>query len=155
MTPCGTVRYNPITDNGKGNKMWLTSIINGTYNVPKDEDLIFEDYPLWLMLYGFTSFLRDKKHDESYFSAYLLVIRTDKVYRTSGIGTSPFYIFLDKSFINGKGPYNQQANPLAGNIWYPSLRKQIRSNCRNCKHRPLHTQIWRYSKQYLGMFLHI
>nr|UHK07056.1 MAG: ORF1 [Torque teno midi virus] len=125
MTPCGTVRYNPVTDNGKGNKMWLTSIVNGTYNVPKDEDLIFEDYPLWLMLYGFTSFLRDKKHDESYFSAYILVIRTDKVYRTSGIGTSPFYIFLDKSFINGKGPYNQAPNPLAGNVWYPSLKKQL------------------------------
>lgn len=125
MTPCGTVRYNPVTDNGKGNKMWLTSIVNGTYNVPKDEDLIFEDYPLWLMLYGFTSFLKDKKHDQSYFSAYLLVIRTDKVYRTSGIGTSPFYIFLDKSFINGKGPYNQTPNPLPGNLWYPSLQKQL------------------------------
>lgn len=125
MTPCGTVRYNPLTDNGKGNKMWLTSILSGTYNVPKDEDLIMEDYPLWLMLYGYTSYLRDKKHDASYFNAYILVIRTDKVYRLSGIGDSPYYVFLDKSFINGKGPYNQTPNPLPGNVWYPSLRKQL------------------------------
>nr|UHK07057.1 MAG: ORF1 [Torque teno midi virus] len=127
MTPCGTVRYNPLTDNGKGNKMWLSPINAGTYNVPRDEDLIFEDWPLWLMLYGYTSFLKDKKHDASYFSAYILVIKTDKVYRTSGIGTSPFYIFLDKNFINGKLPDGTvpKSEGTSSFNWYPSLRQQL------------------------------
>nr|UHK07053.1 MAG: ORF1 [Torque teno midi virus] len=125
MTPCGTVRYNPLTDNGKGNKMWLAPNNAGSYNVPRDEDLIMEDYPLWLMLYGYTSYLRDKKHDASYFSAYILVIKTDKVYRTSGIGTTPYYIFLDKDFINGKNPDGTTPKNKETTRWYPTLRTQL------------------------------
>nr|UHK07052.1 MAG: ORF1 [Torque teno midi virus] len=125
MTPCGVVRYNPLTDNGKGNKMWLTPINAGSYKIPSDEDLIMEDYPLWLMLYGFTSFIRDKKHDASYFKAYCLIIRTDKVYRVAGISTEQYYLFLSKNFINGRGPNNTEPTLIAGNYWYPTLSSQL------------------------------
>nr|UHK06354.1 MAG: ORF1 [Torque teno midi virus]UHM27423.1 MAG: ORF1 [Torque teno midi virus] len=125
MTPCGTVRYNPLTDSGRGNKMWLTSILTGTYNIPKDEDLIMEDYPLWLMLYGYTSFLKQTKQDQSYFSAYCLVIKTDAVYRTSGISTSGYYVFLDKNFVNFRGPNNTEPTLTAQHYWYPSLKTQL------------------------------
>ncbi len=60
-TPCGVLRYNPKTDSGKGNKMWLTSILTDQYKVPSDNDLIMEDYPMWLMLYGYTSFFKTNK----------------------------------------------------------------------------------------------
>nr|UHK06347.1 MAG: ORF1 [Torque teno midi virus] len=125
MTPCGVVRYNPLTDNGKGNKMWLSPNNSGSYKIPRDEDLIMEDYPLWLMLYGWTSFIKDKKHDWSYFSAYILVIKTDKVYRVSGVSTEQYYVFLSKNFINGLGPNGTKPSLIAGKYWYPTLSSQF------------------------------
>ncbi len=38
-TPCGVIRYNPVTDSGKGNKMWLTSTLTGQYKSSSDERL--------------------------------------------------------------------------------------------------------------------
>nr|UHK06314.1 MAG: ORF1 [Torque teno midi virus] len=124
MTPCGVLRYNPATDTGKGNKMWLSSIINGTYNVPRDEDLIMEGYPIWLMLYGYTSFLKQTKHDASYFAAYVLLIQSDSLYRISGVGQNKFYPILSKNFIEGKGPGGVDPVLKTTHNWYPNLYKQ-------------------------------
>nr|UHK06334.1 MAG: ORF1 [Torque teno midi virus] len=124
-TPCGVLRYNPHTDSGKGNKMWLTSIVTGQYNVPRDEDLIMENYPLWLMLYGYTSFLREKKHDQSYFNAYLLVIQSDSLYRVSGHSTTAWYPIIDKNFVKGKLPGGEQPTFKTTHQWYPSLKTQL------------------------------
>nr|UHK05676.1 MAG: ORF1 [Torque teno midi virus] len=123
-TPCGVLRYNPVTDSGKGNKMWLTNILGGAYNIPRDEDLIMEGYPLWLMLYGYTSYLRHAKHDQSYFSGYLLVIRSDSLFRVSGHSTNGYYPILDTSFINGKLPQNIPPTFKTTHNWYPSLKTQ-------------------------------
>lgn len=127
LLPTGVLRYNPEIDKGKGNKMWLASALTGTYNVPRDEDLIFEDYPLWLMLYGYTSFIQQVKKDASYFTAYVLVIKSDALYRVSGIQTTGFYVIVDKDFINGRGPNDTDPNPLPGNLWYPTLRRQLQA----------------------------
>ncbi len=59
--PCGVARYNMNLDSGHGNKVWLTPINAGVFNVPKDEDLFLENYPLWLIFYGYTSFIKQRK----------------------------------------------------------------------------------------------
>nr|UHK06270.1 MAG: ORF1 [Torque teno midi virus] len=124
LMPTGVLRYNPHTDSGKGNKMWLTSILTGHYNVPRDEDLIMEGWPLWLMLYGYTSFLREKKHDQSYFSAYMLVIQSDSLYRLKGHGTTQWYPIIDKNFAKGKLPGGETPTFATTHQWYPSLKTQ-------------------------------
>lgn len=127
LLPTGILRYNPVIDKGTGNKMWLTSILTGSYNVPKDEDLIFEDYPLWLMLYGYTSFIQQVKKDASYFTAYALVIKSDALYRVTGIQSTGYYLIVDKDFINGRGPNDTEPNPSPHNYWYPTLRRQLQA----------------------------
>lgn len=125
LLPTGVLRYNPALDKGTGNKMWLTSVLTGTYNVPKDEDLIMENYPLWLMLYGYTSFIKQVKKDASYFTAYALIIKSDAFYRVTGIQTTGYYLILDKNFINGRGPNDTEPTLTQGSKWYPTLRKQL------------------------------
>nr|UHK06242.1 MAG: ORF1 [Torque teno midi virus] len=126
-TPCGVLRYNPHTDSGKGNKIWLTSILTGQYNVPRDEDLIMENYPLWLMFYGYTSFLNEMKHDASYFKAYIMVVQSDSLYRVAGHSPTPYYILLDKNFIYGKSPGGLPPTFQTTHQWMPSLRTQLES----------------------------
>nr|UHK06359.1 MAG: ORF1 [Torque teno midi virus] len=124
-TPCGVLRYNPKTDSGKGNKMWLTSILTDQYRVPTDQDLIMEDYPMWLMLYGYTSFLRQTKKDAAYFTGHILCVKSDSFYRVKGHSTTPFYVLLDKNFIEGKDPGGFTPVFQTTQRWYPSLKTQL------------------------------
>nr|UHK06411.1 MAG: ORF1 [Torque teno midi virus] len=127
LTPCGTLRYNPVEDTGKGNKMWLTPTISGTWGVPKDEDLVMEGWPLWLMLYGYTSFLKQVKNKTINFQANMIVLQSPALYRVRGEDPTPFYPILDKSFINGKSTNNTDPILFLGKYWYPSLYSQRES----------------------------
>nr|UHK06303.1 MAG: ORF1 [Torque teno midi virus] len=124
-TPCGVLRYNPKTDSGKGNKMWLTSILSGQYKIPTDEDLIMEGYPMWLMLHGYTSFIRQTKKDAAYFSGHILCVQSNSFYRVKGHSTTPFYVLLDKNFIMGKDPGGFTPVFQTTQKWYPSLKTQL------------------------------
>ena len=61
LTPCGALRYNPADDDGQGNKLWVVNTLTYNWKIPTDDDLILENYPLWLMFYGYTSFLYQTK----------------------------------------------------------------------------------------------
>ncbi len=80
-TPCGVVRYNPVLDTGENNKIWLTPINAGHWNVPAKDDLFLTGYPLWAMLFGFTSYIKQVLKDPIYFDHYMLVIKSPALYR--------------------------------------------------------------------------
>jgi len=123
-TPTGTLRYNPADDDGQGNKLWVVSTITYNYKVPSDEDLLLEGYPLWLMLYGYTSFLYQVKGNKTPFSSSLIVVKCKSLRRVFGTDPTTFYPLIDKSFMNGKGPGYTDPILLHTKYWYPSLYAQ-------------------------------
>ncbi len=80
---------------------------------------------MWLMLYGYTSFLRQVKNDIAYFSAHILCVKSDSFYRVKGHSTTPFYVLLDKNFILGKDPGGFPPVLKSIDHWYPSLNTQL------------------------------
>lgn len=124
LTPCGVLRYNPALDTGKGNKVWLTPTLSGTYGVPKDEDLVMEDYPLYMIFYGYTSFLKQMKHDSVNFQANMFVIQSPALKRIFGNDSHPWYPIVDKSFCYGKGPGMTDPITFTNQTWYPSVYSQ-------------------------------
>ena len=123
--PCGAARYNMNRDSGHGNKVWLTPINAGNFSVPRDEDLILEGYPLWLTLYGFTSFIQQKKKDDSYFTAYMLVLKSDAIQPFQGVTHQEYFPIIDKSFLDGKAPGATYLDKNMKLRWYPTVKTQL------------------------------
>nr|UHM26070.1 MAG: ORF1 [Torque teno midi virus] len=124
ITPCGVLRYNPADDTGKGNKIWVTDILSGSYGEPKDQDLILEGYPLYMMFFGYTSYLKQIKHDSVSFKGKMFVVKCPALYRVRGASSKDYYPLIDKSFCFGKGPGMTDPIPFTGGIWYPSIFSQ-------------------------------
>lgn len=124
LTPCGTVRYNPILDTGQGNKVWVVSTLIYNWQVPKDEDLIMQGHPLWMVFYGYTSYLKQVKSKTTPFKGSMLCVQSPALYRVRGEDPTAFYPILDRSFIKGKGTGNTDPIKFPGNEWYPSIFSQ-------------------------------
>nr|UHK06234.1 MAG: ORF1 [Torque teno midi virus] len=124
LTPCGTLRYNPADDDGIGNKLWVVSTLTYNWKVPTDDDLILEQYPLWLMFYGYTSYLYQIKSQKNPFSSSMIVVKSKALRRVFGKDSTDFYPLIDFSFMNGKGPENTDPILLHTKFWYPSLYAQ-------------------------------
>lgn len=119
--PCGAARYNVNLDNGSGNKIWLCPITNGHYNVPRDEDLVTENIPLWLFFFGYTSYLWQKKKDMSYFKAYMLVVKSHAIQPLQTVTPPEFYPIIDYSFLTGKAPGDTYLDENMKKKWYPTV----------------------------------
>lgn len=124
LAPCGVLRYNPYTDTGKGNKLWVNSVLVGTWQEPKDTDLVMEGYPLWAMLYGYTSFLKQVKNKTVPLLGSMIVVKSPALYRVFGEDTKDYYPLIDKSFMNGKGTNNTDPIFPKTKLWYPALFAQ-------------------------------
>ncbi len=93
-----TCRYNPMKDKGKGNKVYFksTSLDQGTFDIlPTKTDILIEDYPLWLIFWGWTDWLR-KLHPINHIETeYIFVVKTDYI-----TPKQPWYVFLDWYFVD-------------------------------------------------------
>lgn len=127
MLPTGVLRYNPVRDTGQGNKIWLTPINAGHWNVTKQDDLVLEGFPLWAMLYGFTSYVKQVLKDPIYFNQYMLVIESPALFRVSGISTKTFYPILDPTFMKGQLPSKETPKFVSTHAWYPNLTRQLQA----------------------------
>nr|UHK07370.1 MAG: ORF1 [Torque teno midi virus] len=124
--PINHARYNINEDNGKGNKMWLHSIYNSSYDPPStDKELIIEGLPLYMMLYGWLSYVQSIKHDQAFFNTYILVIECPSFRIASEAGATQQIIPIDQDFINGKGPYGEVITQYMYEHWYPNLYNQL------------------------------
>lgn len=119
------VRYNPNKDNGTGNiAYWLTTydVTKKNWDPPSDPDLIIQGFPLWLMLWGFEDYIRKTGKISKLDENAILVIRSNAL--TDNL---PAYVFLNESFINGQGPYDQPRRDLSNyhnTHWYPRWQYQ-------------------------------
>lgn len=123
VLPTGLARYNPTIDTGKGNSIWLVSTIVTNYNKPTDKILYKDNLPLWLALYGWTDYVLKLKKDPTFLESYCLVIQSPAI-QSSKTQPHSFYLPIDESFIQGKGPYDSPVYPQEKNKWYPTLKHQ-------------------------------
>nr|UHK06272.1 MAG: ORF1 [Torque teno midi virus] len=127
LLPTGVLRYNPVIDTGENSKIWLVPTNAGHWNLTKRDDLLLEGYPLWAMLYGFTSYIKHVLKDSIYFKHYMLCVQSDALYRVSGSSTLTFYPLVDTNFMKGKLPSGETPTFKTTHEWYPNLTKQLQA----------------------------
>jgi len=126
VLPGTFVRYNPVRDDGVGNKVWLANILNTDMSPPKtDKDLIVEGLPLYQLLLGFTDYVSKIKKEPNFLQTYCLFIQS-KYFEPHQTTWSTFCP-IDYSFMNGKGPYDSNPTLWDEKHWFPTVKHQQKS----------------------------
>lgn len=126
--------YNPAKDTGKNNKAYIIPTIDQNNTNPTDnENLQISGFPLPIMLWGWTDWLKKLKLANNMENDYLLVLETDFF---SEKATK--YILIDYDFLEGFDPYQEhteqyQTNNYNHNNWFPNLRYQNQSIEKICQ----------------------
>nr|UHK03670.1 MAG: ORF1 [Torque teno midi virus]UHK03705.1 MAG: ORF1 [Torque teno midi virus]UHM26057.1 MAG: ORF1 [Torque teno midi virus] len=124
--PVTAGRYNPTIDTGDGNMIWVKSVLALDFDPPQqDFQTVLQDRPLWLMLYGFISWLKKKKGDPGFLQNNYLMIRSPFIFPKRG--GPPDWIPIDKTFYLGQAPFNEYLTDTAKTRWYPTLEHQQES----------------------------
>ena len=123
--PVNVCRYNPNLDSGEKNKIWLVSTYRSDWSKPLDKILIYEGLPLYLMLYGYLSYVQGMKKAKDYFLNYVLAIESPALQPAAQIGASGPIVPIDNTFRNGQGPYNEPVPYSWQTHWVPNVYSQI------------------------------
>ncbi len=121
--PVTAGRYNPTIDTGEGNAIWIKSVLNNKYDPPhSDLDVILQDRPLWLMFYGFVSWVQKKKNDPGFMEHNYVVIESKFIEPKKG--PQSYWVPIDQNFYLGKAPFDEYLTTLSKKLWYPTLEHQ-------------------------------
>nr|UGV37444.1 MAG: ORF1 [TTV-like mini virus] len=116
-----TCRYNPLKDKGTGNKVYFksTSLEQGLMNVlPQNKDTLIVDIPLWIIFWGWSSWLK-KLHPINHMETdYLYVVQSPYIYPKKD-----WYVFLDLYFVNIQ-PEDEHLTETEKNFWHPRYEFQ-------------------------------
>nr|UHM27245.1 MAG: ORF1 [Torque teno midi virus] len=122
-------RYNPNKDDGVGNKIYCISTLTTTWQPPTDKDLVIENMPLWLGLYGYFSYISHTKPTD-WETSHIIILKSNAIYCYPEIGSCDLYCPLDIEYIQGKRPYGQPITPTAKARWLPDMTWQKKTlNC--------------------------
>lgn len=116
-------RYNPNKDTGLNNIAYIIQNDRTKYEDEPENNLVkIEGFPLWLLLFGWTDWLEKIKPGAQISLNYTMVIKSSFI-----TPQLPYYVLLDESFINNKGPWDTDPAPSDDKNWYPKLRYQQQS----------------------------
>lgn len=121
--PLTACRYNPMRDHGIGNKIWLASVFNSSYQPPRtDKDLILEGLPLYQLCLGFLDYVQKLKKDPKFLDSYCFFMQSQALEPQH----SQYHMFcpIDQSFINGKGPFDSYLGVWDRAHWFPTIKHQ-------------------------------
>lgn len=131
-----TVRYNPDTDTGDSNIVYLVSNTKDTsWNLPTNKNLIFDGFPLPILCWGWNDWIKKGKFVIGPDENYIQVLQTNcfdvKL---------PYYIPIDIDFIEGYDPYVEHQHdgkpvlPSTHSLshWYPKFMFQQQSYEKLC-----------------------
>ncbi|AXQ66135.1 MAG: hypothetical protein [Anelloviridae sp.] len=118
-------RYNPYKDKGTGNiAYWLqvSDATNEKWDPYPDPDLRIENYPFWLMLWGWSDYTKKLGKARDLDNNWLLVLK-------SSYFSTPLYPYvpLSDSFVRGQAPWNNDADEILPNDlrhWFPKWKFQ-------------------------------
>nr|UHM26018.1 MAG: ORF1 [Torque teno midi virus] len=123
VLPIVESRYNPLVDDGSGNKIYFLSILNTKFEPPKtDQDLLLEDIPLWQAMHGFSDWVTKTKKDKTYLATYYIVFQSRFVEPAHTI--SRLYIILDDQAIKGNSAFGEPPTQYQLGRWYPNFLLQ-------------------------------
>ena len=118
-------RYNPAKDTGVGNTIWLHSNITNDYSKPtRDKTLIIQGLPLWMLLYGWLSYVQQVRKAPDFFISYTLCMESPAIDISRTPEPVTTIIPIDLTFTQGKPPYGQDLSQYDTNHWYPSVYNQ-------------------------------
>nr|UGV33856.1 MAG: ORF1 [TTV-like mini virus] len=129
-----TLTYNPAKDTGQDNIAYLIPTIDQNNMNPTDnENLKFHGFPLSILLWGWTDWVKKLKLASNFENDYMLIIET-KFFDE----TLTKYILIDYDFIEGYDPYQKhedtyQTNYYNSQNWFPNLRYQNQSIEKICQ----------------------
>nr|UGV35817.1 MAG: ORF1 [TTV-like mini virus] len=116
-----TLRYAPNRDTGDSNFCYFKPVTKDEYHwdIPQDQTDVNRGYPCWLLLWGYSDFVKrigKKIHLET---EHCLVLKTNTTFPIR----NPI-IPLSQTFVEGHSPFEDSFNPLDRNRWYPCLQMQ-------------------------------
>nr|UHK04062.1 MAG: ORF1 [Torque teno midi virus] len=128
VIPTTLGRYNPTLDDGVGNEVWFSSILNQSYDRPRhDKSLIITDLPLPQIFYGLTDYIKKSKNDKTFLQTYVVLIASKYIYPYHDVGTKNYYLPIDLTFIQGKAPYGDYLTAAQKKLWFPTIQHQVQS----------------------------
>lgn len=89
-------RYNPFKDKGRGNKVYLVSTDTGNtsfLSIPNNPKIVIQDLPLWLILWGWLSWLEKSRPIAHLKEEWQVVIQSPYIYPKL-----PCYLLVDKYY---------------------------------------------------------
>nr|UJI58629.1 ORF1 [Anelloviridae sp.] len=113
-------RYNPFKDKGTGNKAYIKSTKQqqGSFtSLPTDSRLLIQDFPLWLIFWGWISWLQKSKPVHHLEEDYQLVFQSPYIYPPMKA-----YVPLDKYFTHHSGLDLTETDKQH---WHPKLEFQM------------------------------
>nr|UHK05754.1 MAG: ORF1 [Torque teno midi virus] len=129
-------RYNPAIDDGKGNKIYLQTIMNGHWGLPqKTPDYIIEEVPLWLGFWGYYNYLKQTR-TEAIFPLHMFVVQSKYIQTQQTETPNNFWAFIDNSFIQGKNPWDSVITYSEQKLWYPTVAWQLKTINAICESGP-------------------
>nr|UGV42677.1 MAG: ORF1 [Torque teno virus] len=123
-----TIKYNPLTDKGEGNRIWCDPCNKEsfTYSPPQSKFLI-ENIQLWAAVSGYLDYCTKASKDESFKYNYRVLIQCPYTVPQLYIQTQPQrgYIPYSNNFGMGKMPNDSSVIPVRWRCrWYPALWNQ-------------------------------
>ncbi len=129
-------RYNPAIDDGKGNKIYLQTIMNGHWGLPqKTPDYIIEEVPLWLGFWGYYNYLKQTR-TEAIFPLHMFVVQSKYIQTQQTETPNNFWAFIDNSFIQGKNPWDSAITYSEQKLWFPTVAWQLKTINAICESGP-------------------
>nr|UHM26691.1 MAG: ORF1 [Torque teno midi virus] len=124
--PLVTCRYNPAKDDGVGNTVWLHSNLSHGYDKPtQDKSLIIKNLPLWMIFYGWLSYVQYVKRASDFLISYTVCIECPAIDISATHGATNLIIPIDQTFLEGKPPYGQDLSQSDLAHWYPDIYNQV------------------------------
>lgn len=124
--PTNICRYNPTTDTGKGNSIWLVSNFANDWRKPQtDKILIYQGLPLYYLLYGWLSYVQMVKGVKNFLNNYILAIESPSFIPYSQPGAEGPIVPIDNTFVNGQAPYNETLTEPMKIHWAPNVYNQL------------------------------
>nr|UHK07250.1 MAG: ORF1 [Torque teno midi virus] len=122
--PINAARYNPEIDDGRGNEVYLVSVLSGHYQKPTEQNIIFKGQPLWLTFFGLWSYIKKTKQ-ESFLNSHMFVIKSPYILPVPQGSAKQFFPFVDYNFIQGNNPYKSYITSNQKKFWYPTAEHQV------------------------------
>nr|UHK04801.1 MAG: ORF1 [Torque teno midi virus] len=126
--PIAIARYNPEEDDGRGNRIWLTSIMtNQTWHQPTDQNLLIGEVPLYMAFWGLWDYVIKTKKTDNILSLTMFVVKSPYIKIIVGGTKQDTWPIIDFSFIQGKMPWDEELTVQQKAMWYPTCHKQIQT----------------------------